>query len=272
MTRKKFIIVSSILSALLIALPFACNETLKEVYFSFPTDKVASPVRLAFISDLHNTYYGRGMSELIAAVDGFSPDAVIFGGDLFDKYWGEPNSVTLVKSLVSRYPCLYALGNHEFNHFDDERIKREMAALGVTILDGAYRDITANGSTVRIIGLDDLERKYEFEAAQEALSPTLPNILVYHYPEDFPSLRDKGFDLILAGHAHGGQWRFPPFNNGVFTPGEGFFPTYTGGLYTEHGTRMLVSRGLQRSPRDILFPRIFNRPELVLITVAPAAR
>lgn len=269
MTRKKFIILSSVISALLIAIPFACNETLKEVNYSFATDKISSPVKLAFISDLHNTPYGQNMSELIASVDNFAPDAVIFGGDLFDKIWGEHNSVIFVKDMLTKYPCFYSLGNHEFNHYDDERIKREMTALGVRVLDGKYEDITVNGSTVRIIGIDTIERKYELKAAEEAISSELPNILVEHFPEDFPVLRDKGFDLILAGHAHGGQWRFPPFINGVYSPGEGLFPKYAGGEYNENGTTMYVSRGLQRCLLDVLFPRIFNRPEVVYITVVP---
>ena len=269
MTRRKFIILSSIISAFLIALPFACNEQLREVNYTFSTDKVTSPVKLAFVSDLHNTVYGREMSELISAIDKFCPDAVIFGGDLFDRHWGEPNSVLLVKKLVARYPCLYSLGNHEFNHGDGDLIKLEMSKLGVTVLDGTYKDISANGSSVRILGIDGIEYKYELRAAESDISHDLPNILVNHYPEDFPALRDKGFDLILAGHAHGGQWRLPPLINGVFSPGEGFFPKYAGGVYTENGTTMYVSRGLERSLRDILFPRIFNRPELLLITISP---
>jgi len=270
MTRKKFIAITTILSAFLIALPFVCNEELLEVRYTFVTDKIQSPIKLAFISDLHNTKYGSGMSELIQSIDSFSPDAVLFGGDLFDKVWGEPYSVMLVKELVSRYKCLYSLGNHEFNHFDSDRIKCEMTRLGVKVLDGKYEDINASGSTVRIAGIDGTEWRQQLRAVQEAIDTNVPNILLNHYPEDFPLLSEMNFDLILAGHAHGGQWRLPPFINGLYSPGEGFFPKYAGGRYSDNGTEMIVSRGLQRCALDILFPRIFNRPEMVFITLMPS--
>ena len=76
---------------------------------------------------------------------------------------------------------------------------------------------------------------------------------------------EYGFDLVLSGHAHGGQWRFPGVQNGLFAPDEEWFPTYSGGEYDFHGGKMIVSRGLARESTRI--PRIFNRPELVFIKI-----
>ena len=72
---------------------------------------------------------------------------------------------------------------------------------------------------------------------------------------------EAGMDLVLSGHAHGGQIRLP-FVGGIIAPHQGCFPKYDGGLYEKDETNMIVSRGIGNS----LFPvRFNNRPEVVLI-------
>ncbi|MDE7294782.1 MAG: hypothetical protein K2N72_10205, partial [Oscillospiraceae bacterium] len=89
-------------------------------------------------------------------------------------------------------------------------------------------------------------------------------VLLCHFPEDIDYYRSFGkFDLILCGHAHGGQWRLPFSQNGLFSPGEGIFPKYSGGRFDFDDSCMIVSRGLCRTKTVI--PRIFNNPELVVI-------
>ncbi len=93
-------------------------------------------------------------------------------------------------------------------------------------------------------------------------------ILLSHHPEYYPAyIKNTDIQLILSGHAHGGQWRFPPLLNGVYASGQGIFPKYTAGEYYMNGTEMVVSKGLERRLRELFAPRIFNRPELTLITV-----
>ena len=68
-------------------------------------------------------------------------------------------------------------------------------------------------------------------------------------------------DLVLTGHAHGGQFRLPLIG-GLIAPNQGLFPKYDDGLYSEGNTNMIVSRGLGNS---IIPFRFNNRPEVVLI-------
>lgn len=85
-------------------------------------------------------------------------------------------------------------------------------------------------------------------------------ILLSHRPEYFDLYEEFGADLVFSGHAHGGQIRLPVIG-GLAAPGQGFFPKYDDGLYTEGSTSMLVSRGLGNS----LFPfRVNNRPEILV--------
>ena len=91
------------------------------------------------------------------------------------------------------------------------------------------------------------------------------SILLSHRPEYYETYKKYGYDLVLSGHAHGGQWRIPGILNGLYAPHQGLFPDYAGGAYDYPGGTLVVSRGLDRW--GIKLPRIFNRPELVIIEV-----
>jgi predicted MPP superfamily phosphohydrolase len=79
---------------------------------------------------------------------------------------------------------------------------------------------------------------------------------------------DSGFDLVLSGHAHGGQARIPLILNGLYAPSQGFFPKFAGGLYELDNTDLIVSRGLCKNA----IPRVFNAPEVVIVDVVPVKR
>ncbi len=85
--------------------------------------------------------------------------------------------------------------------------------------------------------------------------------MLSHRPEIFSSYVFAGVDLVLSGHAHGGQFRLP-FNGGPVAPNQGLFPKYDAGLYTEGQTTMIVSRSIENS---IIPVRFNNRPELVIV-------
>ena len=82
--------------------------------------------------------------------------------------------------------------------------------------------------------------------------------------------KDEKYDLILAGHMHGGQVRIP-HGRGVVAPKSSwldsthpFFPKYVGGRYKINDTDVIVNRGLGN---PVVVPRLFNRPEITVITL-----
>lgn len=97
-------------------------------------------------------------------------------------------------------------------------------------------------------------------AGADDCEPVL-KILLVHEPQFLETYAEGKFDLIFAGHAHGGQIRLP-FTQGLFAPGQGVLPKLTSGIHKRGHSVMVISRGLGNST----FPlRVFNRPELVVV-------
>ena len=90
----------------------------------------------------------------------------------------------------------------------------------------------------------------------------LYTILLSHRPELFDTYKEKNIDLVLTGHAHGGQIRL--FNKGLVAPNQGLFPKSTSGIFLCNNTSMITSRGIGNS---VLPFRINNNPELVIIKI-----
>ena len=201
---------------------------------------------------------------------------VLFGGDIFDsRGMPDENAMTVLKTLGREYKCYFVTGNHEFRHGKLEAYKEMVRSCGITVLDGTHTKmaISAVSGTPDIYGFDSPSSYRDFDFQLPHMEEVVDNyhfeesynILLIHHPEHFEDYASLGFDLVLCGHAHGGQWRIPGILNGLYAPGQGIFPKYAGGLYEKDGTTMIVSRGLAKE--SFIIPRIFNRPELVIIDI-----
>ncbi len=247
---------------------------------------LACPVRIALITDLHSCAYGDGQRELLDAVDAESPDLILLGGDIFDDDLPDDNAETFLRGIGGRYPVFYVTGNHEY-WSGEAGFTRKMALLeecGIFRLSGETAVLEAGGSRITVCGVDDpyawadsygfterTEGSFREQAAQVAAQAEKDayTILLTHRPELPDVYSQHGFDLVLAGHAHGGQWRIPGILNGLWAPNQGLFPPYAGGRYEQNGTVMIVSRGLARESTRL--PRWYNRPELVIVELRHTA-
>lgn len=246
--------------------------------YSLVSEKLIQPVRIVFISDLHNcTYGGEKQTELWEIMQAEQPDLVLFGGDVIDMMGGMEHALNLMEMTRAAYPCAYTSGNHELKNQNTEAFLKEVEARNVPILHGDYLDVTLNGQAVRISGFihaDDFPE--QLAACARAAEEERYNILLAHQPEQFDAVLDvcmmeeTSMDLVLSGHSHGGQWRIPGIlEQGLYSPQQGLFPEFTCGQREKNGTVQIVSRGLARPLRMILIPRIFNRPELSVIEIQP---
>lgn len=281
-SKKKLLCILVSIMISVVAILFICDSRLKTVYYTVESDKLSEPVRIALLTDLHSCKYGKNQKNLIEAVQEQHPDLVLLGGDIFDDKGSYDNAELTVRQLAEQYPCYYVTGNHEYWGYDVGTILDIVKNCGVNILAGECDTITINGQMLNVCGVEDpdvavylaegvpIEQQLDSAetAAQEVTEITGEEyftVLLSHRPELFETYQGYDFDLVLSGHAHGGQWRIPGILNGLFAPDQGLFPEYAGGRYDYAGGTMIVSRGLARESTPV--PRIFNRPELVIIDV-----
>lgn len=286
MKRRKYAAVFGLLLAV-VCFMTAFSQKLAVRYYVEETDKVTEPVRLAVLTDLHSTFYGKDQEELIRTLGSQDPDAVLLTGDIADDEVPHDGTKALLSVTGIQYPCFYVTGNHEYWSGEAEEIKEMIASYGVTVLEGESSLLSVNGQEIRICGVDDPDgfgRWFGLDSGamagweeqlvncRLALDGEHYSVLLSHRPElvsyytHQPGAETAGFDLVTAGHAHGGQVRIPGVLNGLLAPNQGWFPKYAGGRYELGDTVMIVSRGLCRN----LLPRIFNRPELVVVDLIPA--
>jgi len=273
--RIKRLLKSVIIIAVVIFLLIACDARLVTRNYTIYSDKVTAPVRLAIVADLHSCYYGADGRTLLFAVDDEEPDAVLLVGDVFDRKLSEDNAKTIVSALADQYPCYYVTGNHEYWDGRASEYKTWLQEQGVIVLSGECACATFNGVTINICGVDDSAYKGE-DYLYEQIYQTLENeanhdlftVLMVHRPDGADAYKTYDSDLIVCGHAHGGQVIIPYLVNGLYVPTQGLFPKYAGGRYDFENTTMIVSRGLARESSSIV-PRVFNRPELVIIDIIP---
>lgn len=236
--------------------------TVKNYYLSSPL--VEKDHTFVLITDLHSTYYGENQGLLIEKIARYSPEAVFLSGDIADDKRDFDGTEALLTQLSEKYPCYYVTGNHEcwVEYTDD--IKGLIDGCGVTVLSDKTLDF---GDNIRLFGVDDplFYSDGEFHNTLSGFKPDEGHydILLSHRPEFAEEYAKYGFDLTLSGHAHGGQVRLPIILNGLYAPNQGWFPKYAGGEYTFDGGVTIVSRGLMIDD----LPRIFNPPELVVITI-----
>ncbi len=241
---------------------------------------LSRPIRIALVTDLHSCAYGREQRKLLEAVDEQAPDLILLGGDIFDDKLPDEKAVVFLREIGGKYPCYYVTGNHEY-WSGETGFTEKMARLeecGVHRLRGEALSVDVGGAKLALCGVDDPDAwesgrgfteyrdgSFREQTAQAAhwAETGLFTVLLAHRPEQLELYAALGFDLVLAGHAHGGQWRIPGILNGLYAPDQGLFPPYAGGRYEQNGTVMIVSRGLARE--STIVPRFYNRPELVIV-------
>lgn len=249
-------------------------------------------VKIIQISDFHSNDFGKNEEKLISKIRDEQPDVIFITGDLFEykfKEKGIENVKKLLSGIQGVCPFYFVSGNHEYYYGHSNECAYLIEEYGGTVLSNRVVQTNINGIDFVIAGIEDPiffvlpeERKRDAKNDEAFLSkmkeiskvaaetPGEFYVLLAHRPEYINEYKADGiYNLILSGHAHGGQWRLPPFINGLYAPGQGLFPKYAGGRYDfkddKKTSTFIVSRGL--SHQEPFFPRIFNQIELVEILI-----
>ena len=260
----KAIALAAVLVLLGILLPIALSQRLEVDVYTIASPKVQNQVTLAVATDLHDSFFGENQRELIAAIRAEAPDALLLVGDMCESPDEMDGVRALVEGLVGEIPILYTTGNHECQGSEDKQIKAALREMGATVLEGDSVELGG----IRIAGTDDplCLTRADWQAQLEACraQDDTFTVLMAHRPERVDSYA-TGFDLVVSGHAHGGQICIPGLLDGLWAPNQGWFPEYTSGLYPLEEGQLAVSRGLCKSA----IPRLFNRPELMILHIVP---
>ena len=255
--------------------------------------------KIVQLSDVHSIRNEHKLNLLLKKVEKQKPNIIVLTGDLVDSgYYIDSYNQKLVnksdekcdkltldftEKLVKIAPTYYIYGNHEMVLLDDvenNEFKKSLIDIGVDIINNETRTITYNGDTINLVGIQDPSTLYkdsrfeecnssrervekELEIVSENLDSNKFSILLSHRPEYLDLYSKYKFDLILAGHAHGGQIRIPIIG-GLYAPNQGWFPKYTKGVYKNENSKMIVSAGLGNSIAPI---RIFDPFEIVIINL-----
>jgi predicted MPP superfamily phosphohydrolase len=230
------------------------------------------------VSDLHKQHFGERQVRLTRAIRNARPDLIAITGDLtYLGSWNAEDIKYLARELTEIAPVYFVSGNHDVLHGHLENLQKYLEISGIGVLEGEVTAISRGTDSIVIAGIQDpgvLRRQGgkgktidRWKAALTSLRDSLDDrytVLLSHRPEFFEQYADLGFDLVLAGHAHGGQIRLP-FVGALYAPDQGWLPRYASGIHARGGTRMIVSRGLGNS----WFPiRFLNRPELVVVRLS----
>ena len=283
-TKKKFIVLAAIVAILILLIIWiAYGNTDLEIYkYNVKSEDIPSEFdnfRIVQISDLHNAEFGENNEKLLLMLKQADADIIAITGDMIDSRNTDVDvAISFAQKAVNIAPVYYVNGNHESRVLGEyEKLKQGLTDAGVTILENSSADITIGDEAITLIGINDPTFCMEFvdDTMEQNIAHQLVNVipdndnykvLLAHRPEYF-DVYAGNVDLVLSGHAHGGQFRIP-FIGGLVAPGQGFFPEYYEGSHIKENTEMIVSRGIGNS---IIPFRINNKPEIIVAELTKIA-
>ena len=209
----------------------------REIKIELPLER---PLRLVLFSDLHLGFFTgeRMLPRVVSAVLKEEPDGVLLAGDIFDMAYDdlrrpEENRRTLAR-LSQQIPVFACGGNHDLL-YPDPRKEAFISGSGVRLLE----DESVVWQGVTILGRRDAmdDRRLPPEQVYPGLPAGLPLLVLDHNPRSWREAWDRGADLVVSGHTHGGQ----TFPGNVLQKLLIHYPIY--GHYQEQGKHLVVTSG-----------------------------
>lgn len=307
MKREKVVVVVTILISIVIGYNIYLNNSVNVVEEYVKIEDLPEEFigfKVLQITDLHSRQFGKDNIELIELVNSIDYDIIVFTGDMANN--GEESFdsfVNIIKGIDKKEEMYYISGNNgpfvfkneglRSYYSDKELIKsdvgKELEGIGIKLMDDVHK-VQRGDSTLWISEM--ISNKEFYQKASDYREGDI-RVAITHYPmnenyyEEIAKIYNKAenntdeiknhesiipqYDLILSGHYHGGQWRLP-FIGAFFISdinGDGWFPDEerVSGLTEWGGFKQYVSRGLGASGNPLVRFRLFNQPEINLITL-----
>ncbi|MGH9794344.1 MAG: metallophosphoesterase [Candidatus Acidiferrales bacterium] len=227
-------------------------------------------LRIALLSDLHVGSPHVGLERLASVVETVNreaPDLILLAGDFVvgveaGEAVMEPHVFApVLGKLRARLGVVAVLGNHDWWYLGG-KVQRDLRAHGITVLHNQAEAYETDAGKLWIAGLGEIWVKLDdMNATLRDVPEGAPVILLTHNPDVFPSVPAR-LNLVLAGHTHGGQVKFP-FVGAPVVPSQ-YGQRYAAGYIEENGRRMFVTTGVGTS---ILPVRFGVPPEIVILTL-----
>ena len=227
-------------------------------------------LKVAVLSDIHVDDWfvnERKVRTIVERTNQLQPELIVILGDYMSgdgmvKRRVEPRVFApILKDLRAPLGVYSVLGNHDW--WDDgKKLRQELEQNGIKILENETAQVNARNRSLWLVGLSDLwTRPQRINETVEKVPQGEPLIALAHNPDIFPRL-PQHVPLLMAGHTHGGQVRFPFIGSVVESTRMG--DRYSRGHIFENNHHLFVTTGIGTS---ILPLRFGVTPEIVLLTL-----
>ncbi|MBP9718109.1 metallophosphoesterase [Candidatus Gracilibacteria bacterium] len=245
------------------------------------TEKPTHTITIALISDTHVGPFKRDrfMQRAVDKINSLHADAIVLDGDFISFQASETKYLEPLKNLQAKLGVYGTLGNHDYgvdaegnfsNNDMANSVRDSLVSLGVNVLRNQGVVLENNGSSLRLIGTDEIQTgrasiRGALGSVGSSTTARYPTILLAHNPDTATYAQKYGIDLVLAGHTHGGQVRLPFI--GPVPPLPQHLPRkYDRGLFSSDfgKTQLFITSGIGESGARA---RLFVPPEIALLTI-----
>ncbi len=227
---------------------------------------------IAMVSDIHSgiNMSKKEMDEYVTVINSLSCDLILVTGDFVNNQTAEVYPFAEAFSNLRAPHGVYGvMGNHDYFAPQPDIVAKEVDGCGIKLLLNDKTIIQKNGSSLYLIGVDDVGNPKRAAAAMDIAIGSaplkIPKLMMIHRPYFLEQVAERNIDLVLSGHTHGGQVVLGKFGDTTIAPAS-FASRYVWGKYRIGDTHMYVNRGIGTVGLPI---RINCAPEITRITLVP---
>lgn len=193
--------------------------------------------KVVAISDIHGGSNGvdeTRLAELVEGANAQDPDLIVLLGDFVSQTGRRHPDLRMpietiaakISGFRARYGVYAVIGNHDW-YYDEQRVTDSLEKHGIKVLENAVDEISVNGETVSLWGIEDNWKRRMVPTGETFNKIAVKqNIIALTHNPDSLLKTPVGISIMIAGHSHGGQVKFPIFgaypfvNDGRFMEGE----------------------------------------------------